>query len=87
MPYIIKSIYNIIDILLIKKYSKENKNNFEFQKNLILCNLLVGNIFLPLISNPAFNGIIATCVISRITKDNLNNLKNIKKKFFLVNYF
>ena len=80
MPYILKSINNIIDILLNKKYSKENENNFEFQKNLILSNFLIGNIILPLISNPDFNGIVTTCVISKITKDNLEIIAKILKK-------
>ena len=80
MPYILKSINNIIDILLNKKYSKENEKNFEFQKNLILSNFLIGNIILPLISNPDFNGIITTCVISKITKDNLEIIAKIFKK-------
>ena len=80
MPYILKSINNIINILLNQKYSKENETNFEFQKNLILSNFLVGNIILPLIWNPDFNGIVTTCVISKITKDNLEIIAKILKK-------
>ena len=80
LPYIIKSINNIINILIDKKYSKEKTKDFELQKYMILSNFLIGNIIIPLISNPDFNGIITTCVISKITKDNLEIVTKIFMK-------
>ena len=77
-PYILKSISIIFEILLQKKYLKNKKNSIDYQKLMILSNYLIGNIILPLISNPDFNGIVTTDVISKITK---NNLKIITKIF------
>ena len=79
MPYIIKSIGNIIEILLDKKYNKEGnklkRNNFI--KLMILTNFYLDKIILPLIENPDFNGIIITAVISKITRDNLKIISKI----------
>ena len=72
---------------MIKNIKKEKETNFEFQKNLILSNFLVGNIILPLISNPDFNGIVTTCVISKITKDNLEIIAKILKKILSFKLF
>ena len=87
LPYIIKSINNIINILINNKYSKETTKDFELQKYMILSNFLIGNIILPLISNPDFNGIITTCVISKITKDNLEIITKIFMKILSGNLF
>ena len=54
---------------------------------MVLANYLIGNIILPLISNPDFNGIITTCVISKITKDNLEIITKILKKILSGNLF
>ena len=80
LPYTLKSINNIINLLINKKFSKEKRKDFEFQNYMILSNYLIGNIIIPLISNPDFNGIITTCVISKITKDNLEIVTKILKK-------
>ena len=80
LPYILKSIYIIIEILINKKYSNQKSINIEYHKLMILSNYLIGNIILPLISNPDFNGIIITDVISKITKENLEILTKILSK-------
>jgi hypothetical protein len=80
LPYIVKSLFKIIEILFDKKYAKKKPKDFNFQQLMILSNYLVGNIILPLISNPDFNGIITTCVISKITNDNLEVITKILNK-------
>ena len=77
MPYILKSIYNIIDILIDKKFSNKRVKNLDYQKLMLLFNYLIGNVFLPLVTNPNFNGTITTVVMSKITKDNLEIVNKI----------
>ena len=80
MPYTIKALFVIIDILFNKKYSKKKPKDITFQHLMTLSNYLVGSIILPLISNPDFNGIITTCVISKITNENLEVITKILNK-------
>ena len=87
LPHIIKSIFNIIDILINKKYTKENSKDVEFQRLMTLSNYLIGNIIVPLILNPDFNGIITTCVISKITKENLEVITKVLNKLLSGNLF
>ncbi len=77
LPYILKSITFIMEFLIIKKNSNQKGKNIDFQKLLFISNYLIGNIILPLINTPDFNGIITTNVISRITKDNLEIITKI----------
>ena len=79
-PYILKSISIIIEILINKKYSKNNKKSMDYQKLMFLSNYFIGNIFLPLIANPDFNGIVTTDVISKITKENLAIITRVMNK-------
>ena len=73
MPYLIKSIGFILEILLNKKYNKNGKSSKsnDYMKLMILSNYFLEKIILPLIENPDFNGIITTMVISKITRENL----------------
>ena len=64
-PYILKSISIIIEILFDKKYSKNKKKSMDYQKLMFLSNYFIGNIFLPLITNPYFNGIVTKDVINK----------------------
>ena len=64
-PYILKSISIIIEILFDKKYSKNKKKSMDYQKLMFLSNYFIGNIFLPLITNPDFNGIVTKDVINK----------------------
>jgi len=79
-PYILKSISIIIEILFDKKYSKNKKKPMDYQKLMFLANYFIGNIFLPLITNPDFNGIVTTDVISKITKENLAIITRVMNK-------
>ena len=72
LPYIIKSINSILYILINEKYSKEKLENSEYNTLIFLSHFLIGNMIIPLISNPYFNGIITKGVLSKISKDNLD---------------
>ena len=73
IPYIIKSICNIFDILINKKYNKngKKKNYLDYIKLMIISNFILGKIIIPLLLNPDFNGLITTAVVSKITRENL----------------
>ena len=77
LPYILKSISIIMEILINKKYQNQKAKNIDYQKLMLFSSYLIGNIILPLISNPEFNGIITTNVISKITKENLEKVSKI----------
>ena len=76
-PYILKSINIILYILLNEKNAKENVQNKEYNIFIILSNFLIGNIIIPLISNPYLNGIITKGVLSKIAKENLKIISKI----------
>ena len=75
-PYTIKCISNIIEILIEKKYS--NISNYD--KIMFKISFFMGNIILPILSNPYFNGIITNEIISVITKENLKVITKIFKQ-------
>ena len=81
IPIIIKLISKILNALLEKKFTslKINKLSY-FNLYMFKINFLIGNIFLPIISNPEFNGIITTNIISQITSDNLKLISDIFNK-------
>ena len=54
---------------------------------MFLSNFLMGNIISPLISNPDYNGIITSDVISKLTKENLKILAKVFNKIFSGNLF
>ena len=73
-PYSIKCIFKMIDILLDKKHNKDNPS---YLKNyLFKASFLIGNIIIPIIKNPNYNGIISN-IISDTTKENLEIIYNI----------
>ena len=76
-PYILKSLNIILYILLNEKNSKEKTQNAEYNILIILSNFLIGNIIIPLISNPYFNGIITKGVLSKLAKENLKIISKI----------
>ena len=64
----------MIDILLDKKHNKDNPS---YLKNyLFKASFLIGNIIIPIIKNPNYNGIISN-IISDTTKENLEIIYNI----------
>ena len=78
LPYSIKCISNIIEILVEKKYSKYNISNYD--KIMFKISFFIGNIILPILSNPYYNGIITNEIISKITKENLKVITKILKQ-------
>ena len=78
LPYTIKCISNIIEILIEKKYSKLNISNYD--KIMFKISFFMGNIILPILSNPEYNGIITNEVTSKITKENLKVISKIFKQ-------
>ena len=77
LPFFIKCISNSIDILLNYKY----KNNLTlYSKYMIKANFLFGNIIVPVLENPNYNGIITNEIISNITKENLEIITSILNK-------
>ena len=73
ISYIIKCIFKIIEQLLNKKYSQEKSNNLTpYQLYMFKMNFLIGNIILPILKNPNYNGIITSNIIS------LKTIKNLK---------
>ena len=76
-PDSIKCIFKMIDILLDKKH---NKDNLSYFKNYMFkISFLIGNIIIPILKNPNYNGIISN-IISDTTKKNLEIIYNIFDK-------
>ena len=80
LPYIIKSINSIFYYLLQEIHSKDKIPNLEYLSLMLLSNFLLGNIIIPLISNPYFNGIINKDVLPKITMDNLKIITKVFNK-------
>ena len=78
IPFIIKSILKIIEFLLNYKYNNEISL---FQKYMFKANFFLGNIIIPILQNPFYNGIIAENIISQNT---LENCKIISAIFNLI---
>ena len=81
IPPILKFISKMLNSLLEKKISSSKRNKLSYY-NLYMfkINFLIGNILVPIISNPEFNGIITTNIISQITSDNLKLIADIFEK-------
>ena len=78
IPFIIKSILKIIEFLLNYKYKNEISL---FQKYMFKANFFLGNIIIPILQNPFYNGIITENIISQNT---LENCKIISAIFNLI---
>ena len=76
-PDSIKCILKMIDVLLDKKHKKDNLSNLKIY--LFKASFLIGNIIIPIIKNPNYNGIISN-IISDTTKKNLEIIYNIFDK-------
>ena len=76
LPFFIKCISNSIDFLLNYKY----KNDLTlYTRYMIKANFFLGNIILPVLENPSYNGIITNEIISNVTKENLEIICSILK--------
>ena len=78
IPFVVKSILKIIEFLLNYKYNNEISL---FQKYMFKANFFLGNIIIPILQNPFYNGIIAENIISQNT---LENCKIISAIFNLI---
>ena len=83
IPYSIKVICKIIDILITKKFNNISLTN----KNGFISEFFIGKIIIPILTNPDYNGIITSSIISEKTRKNMMNLTKILKKIFRYNFF
>ena len=87
-PFIIKYISKILINFLKKKMhtipgnKMTNLNIYMFKLN-----FFIGNIIIPIIKNPEFNGIITSDIISQLTKDNLKIIGDIFNKIISLELF
>ena len=80
-PHSLKCITKIIDTLLNQRYTYRAKNKLSYyQLFMFQINFLIGNIILPILKNPEFNGVVTTSVISDMTGDNLKIISSIFDK-------
>lgn len=71
IPYTIKCIMAIIDLLIQKKFKSINTDISHFDKMMYTVTFFFGTLIIPIISSPDYNGIITTNIISSSTKNNL----------------
>ena len=83
IPYSIKVICKIIDILITKKFNNISLTN----KNGFISEFFIGKIIIPILTNPDYNGIITSSIISEKTRKKMMNLTKILKKIFRYNFF
>ena len=80
-PYSLKCISKAIDILLKTKYNSNSDNQITpYQLYIFELNFLIGNIILPIIREPDFNGVISNDFISAFTNENLKIISKIMNK-------
>ena len=80
-PIYIKYLSKMILDLLNIKYNNDKKNKLSpYQLYKFELNFLIGNIIIPILKNPDFNGLISTDVISEYTRKNLNLITLILEK-------
>ena len=80
-PYSLKCISKAIDILLKTKYNNKSNNQITpYQLYIFELNFLIGNIILPIIREPDFNGVISNDFISAFTNENLKIISKILNK-------
>ena len=87
LPFSLKCIFKIIDELLNKKYSNIKKGIFNYQLIISKARILFGCMIIPMLSNPDCSGIYTNGIISKKTKDNLDVIVEILKKFISGNLF
>ena len=87
-PYYIKCIAKMIEILLNKKYNILAKNKLSnYQLFMFEISFIIGNIILPILKKPEYNGMETTNVISDVASENLKLLSNILDKMGTGNLF
>ena len=83
VPYSIKVICKAIDIFLEKKFP----NISTVDKNAFISEFFVGKLIIPILTNPDYNGIISSSIISPNTRKNMMYLTKIIKKLFRGTFF
>ncbi|MCQ2816906.1 MAG: hypothetical protein MJ252_06550 [archaeon] len=83
VPYSIKVICKIIDVLIMKKFPTISR----VERNAFVSEFLIGKLVIPTLTNPDYNGIITNSIISGITRKNLIYLTKFLKKIFRANFF
>lgn len=83
IPYTIKVICKIIESLLFKKFPDITL----VEKNAFIAEFIIAKLIMPIMTNPDYNGIIASSIISQETRKNLVYLTRIIKKVFRGNFF
>ena len=87
-PHIIKYVSKLLTILINKKYNRVPNNKLtELNIYIFKLNFFIGNILMPIIKNPEYNGIITTEIVSQITKDNLQIISDIFNKILSLELF
>jgi len=83
IPYVIKCICKMIDVLITKKFPKIGFH----EKNSFIGEFLFGKLIMQLLTNPDYNGIYFYSVISMNTRKNLLNINQILKKISRAYFF
>ena len=86
IPFIIKSISNMIEILLNYKFQEQNKISL-LKKFMFKANFFFGNIIIPILENPFYNGVITTDIISEEALQNCELISSIFKLILSGNLF
>ena len=86
-PYCLKIISKMFDSLLNKFNDTSKTKLSNYQILMLKINFLIGNIILPIIKNPEYNGIASDIVISELTKENLNIISDIFDKIITGSLF
>jgi len=86
IPFFIKSISNMIEILLNYKFQEQNKISL-LKKFMLKANFFFGNIIIPILENPFYNGVITTDIISEEALQNCELISSIFKLILSGNLF
>ncbi|MCQ2817735.1 MAG: hypothetical protein MJ252_10765 [archaeon] len=87
IPYTIKCICKMIDILITKKFQQLNTKLSEFDQLMYSFIFFFDTLIIPILSNPDFNGIVTKNIISPPTKRNLVVFVKILKDVLKGNLF
>ena len=84
IPFVIKYITNIFELLLNKKYVEQKTKPLisDYAKYIFKSNFFFGIILFTSLTNPDYNGVVTTDVIPIVTVKNLNIIAKIFSKLF-----
>ena len=88
IPYMIKCMLYIINILVEKKFvGRQVNSSVIYQKFMLKLRFFLGGFFFPILGNPIYNGIVTDSIISNDTKENLDIILKVFSKFISGNLF